>query len=155
MHGSKLLAILLKGAFAVPAVHPKPITSAVQLAVPSAEADKSLGSMETTALTLSTLTQHMVSVADDDEAAGQAAMEMDKLLLKLMQAACAAERHETALDAVRQLTNLACYDIAIRVANMSNLANLAAAVDMLKQVRCELVRAHTHGGATEATHRGS
>ena len=51
------------------------------LSVPSAEADKLLEPFETSVLTMSTLTQHNVDVAPDDDAADVAALDLDKLLV--------------------------------------------------------------------------
>ena len=61
-----------------------------------------------------------------------AAMVLDKQLLRLMQAACQAERLETALDAAGQLTHQDSFDTALIIANHSSMPSLAEKVDILK-----------------------
>jgi len=57
---------------------------------------------------------------------------VDRTLLKLMQAACVAERYEAALDAVRLLTLPKSFEIALSIANFSDLPSLAPSVEEIK-----------------------
>jgi hypothetical protein len=58
---------------------------------------------------------------------------VDKILLKLLIAACDAERYETALDAARNLNNEASFHVAITIANRAKLASFAPRVQAIME----------------------
>jgi hypothetical protein len=60
-------------------------------------------------------------------------VEVDKILLKLLIAACDAERYETALDAARNLNNEASFHVAITIANRAKLASFAPRVQAIME----------------------
>ena len=142
--GGVLSAVLLKSKGAHPTVFPRPLVATVPLRVPGAEADKVLGEAEGKALTAGAL-KRARDPADPAPPGGEAeaahadlSLGADRLLLKLMQAACAAQRFEAALDACRQLSLPGSFDIAVAIANHASLASLAPRVE---QVRDEALAA--------------
>ena len=142
----ELICVLCKGDDRYPATLPRPVTTPLPLAMPLTLADNTEPHVEKErALSALLLNEYRSSVADDGtedtprvrDSVLRSLLKLDATVLKLVAAACKADRTARALDLVTQLQLPKSLTGALKLANHYRLGPLAERIARLMEQRFE------------------
>ncbi|TPX47127.1 hypothetical protein SeMB42_g03443 [Synchytrium endobioticum] len=138
---TNLLCVILKGAERHPHF-PKPLIHEIPLQIPLLSLDLQSGQLEERYLRASLLAKHhrneaerKVELATSENELQKVRLEMDKILLQLIQAACAAERMSRALDLCTMLHLPKSVEGALKLAVHHHMPALAERMNLVKEAK--------------------
>ncbi|KAJ1719852.1 DNA polymerase alpha accessory factor Mcl1, partial [Coemansia erecta] len=137
-----LLAVTCRGASRYPPV-PTPILDELPLAVPLLQPDAAASQLEARALEAAVFHEQLAAEAErtaGEYPGGRTAeardrLEHDKLLLRLVQLACKADRPQRAVDLAAMITSEPSFDACVKIAVHEKQSQLAERLMRLKEAR--------------------
>ncbi|KAJ3038284.1 hypothetical protein HK097_003216 [Rhizophlyctis rosea] len=140
----EFMCVVCKGADKHPHF-PKPLITELPLTIPFAMLETPIVQLEEKYWKGAVVARHLRGLSEGGDVGreaeiGRRDLEMDKILVQLILAACKAERVERALDLCRCLQSLKSLDGAIKIAVHHHLPGLAERMSLVKEAKIKKMR---------------